>query len=113
MNARNRWQGTIPRRRCRTVRPIAELLEERLAPAIFNVVPTVTDGSVGSLRYAIDQANGNHDANNTINLAAGNYQLTDTTDGNLLIQDDAGIPSKTLKIIGAGDDQVVHRARLE
>ncbi len=85
------------------MRPIAELLEERLAPAIFNVVPTATDGSVGSLRYAIDQANGNNDSKNTINLAAGNYQLTDTTDGNLLIQDDAGIPSKTLNIIGAGE----------
>ncbi len=103
MNARQRWQGKILRRRCRTARPIAELLEERLAPAIFNVLPTVTDGSIGSLRYAIDQANGNNDASNTINLAAGNYQLTDTTDGNLLIQDLAGIPSKTLKIIGAGD----------
>ncbi len=103
MNARMRWQGTIPRRRRPTMRPIAELLEERLAPAIFNVLPTLTDGSVGSLRYAIDQANGNHDASNTINLAAGHYQLTDTTDGNLLIQDDAGIPSKTLKITGLGE----------
>ena len=75
-----------PRRR-RSLGLILEELEIRLAPAVFNVMPTPVDGTSGSLRNAIEQADSNSDASNTINLAAGTYQLADTTDGSLLIRD--------------------------
>lgn len=80
-----------------------EVLEDRLAPAIFNLVPEAADGLTGSLRWAISQANSNGDASNTINLAAGTYSLTDTTAGNLLIANANGnVPIKTLTIAGQG-----------
>lgn len=52
-----------------------ELLEDRQMLATFNPLPTYPDGSPGSLRAAIIQADSNGQ-DNTINLAAGTYQLS-------------------------------------
>ncbi len=85
-----------------------ETLEIRMAPAVFAVSPSAADGAPGSLRYAINQADDNGDASNVINLAIGTYALTDATDGNLLIQDKgAGVPDKSLAIIGQGEANTI------
>src|SRR4051794_11203584 len=75
-----------PRRR---TRPGIEALEGRLAPATFTVLNTLDDGSQGSLRWAVGQANSTAGADNigfdttafsapqTITLAAGQLTLTD------------------------------------
>ena len=54
---------------------LLELLEDRHMLATFNPLPTDPDGSPGSLRAAIIQADSNGQ-DNTINLAAGTYQLS-------------------------------------
>lgn len=91
------------RRRDRACRVNLMFLEPRLAPAVFSPIPGTADGAGGSLRDDIDQADSNGDAANTINLAAGTYSLTNSTDGNLLIQNSAsGVPSKTYTIVGQG-----------
>ena len=51
------------------------LLEDRRLLATFNPLPSAVDGSPGSLRAAIIQANSDGQ-DNTINLQAGTYQLT-------------------------------------
>ncbi len=80
-----------------------EALEDRTMPATFAPLPATADGAAMSLRDAILQANTNADPVNTINLSAGTYTLTDTADGNLIIQDSAaGVPAKTLTITFAG-----------
>jgi hypothetical protein len=63
------------RRRPPRTRPNLEALEDRQLLASFNPLPSAADGSPGSLRNAIIQANGNGQ-DNTINLGAGTYQLT-------------------------------------
>ena len=51
---------TAPRkRRVRTARLTVEPLETRLVPSTFTVNNTLDDGSSGSLRWAINQANSN------------------------------------------------------
>ena len=85
-----------------------EILELRLAPAVFAVTPFAADGAQGSLRNAINQADDNSDSSNVITLAVGTYALTDATDGNLLIQDKAsGVAEKTLTIVGQGSTSTV------
>jgi len=85
----------------KTYQPWLEALEDRLAPALFAPLPATADGTVGSLRNAIVQADSNSDAMNTINLSSGTYALTDVSAGQLVIQDsNAGIASKTLTIVG-------------
>src|SRR5947207_6477141 len=44
---------TTPQR----ARLAVEVLEDRCVPATFAVINTLDDGSVGSLRWAVDQAN--------------------------------------------------------
>src|SRR5262249_40676852 len=58
----------------RRVRPLLEVLEDRTAPAVFNVLT----GDVAGLVADINTANTNNDPNgNTINLTAGStYNLT-------------------------------------
>jgi hypothetical protein len=60
-------------------RPQLQVLEDRLAPAIFTVTTTAdilsTDGVVRSLRDALTAVNHSHDVNNTIVLGAGTYQI--------------------------------------
>ena len=76
-------------------------MEGRVAPATFNPLPSAADGTSQSLRGSLLTADSNGDASNTISLAAGTYSLTDTTAGNLLIQDTAGgVASKTFIIAG-------------
>jgi hypothetical protein len=65
-----------------------ELLESRIAPAIFNVP------SGGTLLAAINTADSNSDSSNLINVAPGSYQVI-----NPLIQANS---SKTLVIDGTG-----------
>jgi hypothetical protein len=48
------------------------MLEPRVAPAVFNV------GSTSALRGAIQTADTNSDASNTINVAAGTLSLSKT-----------------------------------
>jgi hypothetical protein len=52
-------------------RPRLEFLEDRTAPAIFTVTNTLDDGSSGSLRWAINQANADTDPLSTINFNIG------------------------------------------
>lgn len=66
-----------------------EPLEARRCLAVFNVPADM------ALAAAISTADSNADSNNTINLAAGTYQVTDQ-----VIQ--ASSPSKSLLIAGAG-----------
>src|SRR5262245_25611480 len=40
-------------------RPVLEALEDRCVPSTFTVIKTADDGSVGTLRWAVDQANTN------------------------------------------------------
>ena len=82
-------------------------LEERITPADFNLVPGVADGSPGSLRDALQQADSNFSADNTINLAAGDYQLSDTGAGNLLVEDSDALPAETLTIVGQGTSNTI------
>lgn len=83
--------------------PNLEGLEIRINPAVFNVAAATADGAAGSLRDAIDQSDTNGDASNTINLETGTFSLTDTSSGDLLINDQAaGVAAKTFTIVGAG-----------
>ena len=66
-----------PRRRWTRTRPRLEALEDRRLLATFNPLPSAADGSTGSLRAAIIQANANGQ-DNTINLDVGTYPLTIT-----------------------------------
>ena len=89
--------------RQKLIRLQLEELESRLSPAVFNPLPSIMDGASLSLRDAVLQADGNSDASNTINLAAGAYTLNDAAAGNLLIQDAAaGVASKTFTLVGQG-----------
>ena len=68
--------------------------------AVINVTTDV-DGDPGSLRAAVNTANTNGDASNTINVPSGNYILTTNTQ--LLVSAGGGaLPLKDLTISGAG-----------
>ena len=60
-----------------------------------------------SLRSAIDQADSNSYAFNTIELSAASYLLSNTTAGELLIDNSSSLPGKTLTIIGQGSTSTV------
>lgn len=66
-----------------------EELESRLNPATFNV------SSVSDLLSAIQTADGNTDASNTIIMASGNYILSGATSSEILIQNQS-TSAKTL-----------------
>src|SRR5262249_28267845 len=72
------------------IRLSVEAMEGRVVPATFTVVNTLDDGSVGSLRWAVDQANTNlgddlidfdskaFKSAKTITLGGTQLELTDT-----------------------------------
>jgi hypothetical protein len=108
MSYRNGFTGRARRRRDQSIRQLVELLEPRLSPAVFSVSAGVADGAGGSLRSAINEANSNADASNTIELGAGTYTLTAAAGGSLLIQDLAsGIANKSLTIEGLGNSSPI------
>ena len=88
-----------------------EKLEDRSLLAVFDLLPVATDGEIGSLRWAVQQANSNGEMD-TINLAPGTYALTQVgafddsgTTGDLDIADDlAGVD---LRIAGAPTGQTI------
>ena len=55
--------------------PSFEALEDRTVPAKFAPLPGTLDGTAGSLRAVINQANSNVDTSNMFNLSAGTYNL--------------------------------------
>ena len=61
--------------------------------------PVPTDAS---LRAAINAADSNSFAFNTILLSASTYQLSDTSSGGLLVENTSSLSSKTLTITGQG-----------
>src|SRR5215831_7039488 len=79
------------RKRPPQARPALEALEDRTVPSTFTVNNLLDDGSVGSLRWAVGQANSNpgDDTTNfdpavfampqTIPLTGTQLELTDTT----------------------------------
>ena len=82
---------------------------------LFNITVDTTPGSGtfypvatdASLRAAIEQAEGNAFAHNTIVLATGTYVLTDTVAGQIVIQNTSGLTNKTLTIVGEGSANTV------
>jgi hypothetical protein len=79
------------RKRPPRTRPALEALEDRTVPSTFTVLNTLDDGSVGSLRWAVGQAN-SHAGDDTINfdptvfgtqktitLSGDQLELTDTS----------------------------------
>jgi hypothetical protein len=84
-------------------RLVLEALEDRLVPSTFTVTNTLDDGSVGSLRWAVNQANANpgqdwidfssavFNTPKTITLTGGQLTLADT--GTTIIGPGAGLLS--------------------
>ena len=84
-----------------------EKLESRRLLAVIPVAP-----GDETLRAAINAADSNSDATNTLQLSAGDYTISDLSSGNLLVQNTSGLAQKTLIIEGAGPSSR-HRNRAE
>ncbi len=126
---RSRRAKRLANRRPRTFRPSVELLEDRLAPALFTV-NALTDfgtgsGTTGDLRYCINQVNTNGQDNtiqfvvdgtielgSELELSAANHAITIDGNGNGVILDgqgatriflvDAGVTAKLNGLVIAG-----------
>ncbi|MGA2497235.1 MAG: choice-of-anchor Q domain-containing protein, partial [Tepidisphaeraceae bacterium] len=66
--------------------------------------PVPTDAS---LRAAINTADGNAFAFNTILLSASTYRVSDTSSGGLVIENSSSLPGKTLTITGQGQSSSI------
>jgi hypothetical protein len=79
-----------------------EALERRVFLSVVNLSAGAGDAG---LRSAVNTADTNGDAGNTINLGAGTFDLTNTSSGNLVVQNQnaTNVPQKTLTIDGAGE----------
>ena len=75
-----------------------------LTPWQGTFYPVPTDAS---LRAAINQADSNALAFNTIILSASTYLLSDASDGGLVVENSSTLPSKTLTITGQGETSSV------
>ncbi len=81
----------------------------------FNVIANPTPGSGtfypvptdASLRGAIGAAESNGDASNTIVLSTATYVLTNTSLGQIVIQNNSSLPNKTLTIVGQGETSTI------
>ena len=77
---RGTGRGSSPSRPAglsRRVRPRLEALEDRVTPSTFTTTTFADDGTAGSLRGALTQADADAGtATDTIQLQAGTYQLT-------------------------------------
>ncbi|HZW29304.1 MAG TPA: choice-of-anchor Q domain-containing protein [Isosphaeraceae bacterium] len=73
-------------------------------PGSGTFYPAPTDAS---LRAAIAAADSNSSASNTIVLSAGTYALTNTSLGQLVVENASDLSSKTLTIVGQGMGQTV------
>lgn len=88
----------------RSVRPrfrtrlVLRDLEDRTTPATFNI----SSGDEAGLRAALQTSATNGDVINTINLAAGNYNLVNTAAGELVATNQTATPDMLLTIAGAG-----------
>src|SRR5262249_42427540 len=76
------WIHHLFARKPRTVRkaparcrPAVEALEARLAPATYDVPSLADDGSAGTLRWAINQANATPSQASTINLDVTSFAM--------------------------------------
>jgi hypothetical protein len=69
------------------------------SPGSGTFYPVATDAG---LRAAINAADSNAFAQNTIVLATGTYVVTDTTLGQIVIQNTSSLTNKTLTIVGEG-----------
>ena len=100
---RRSGRGTIEGRQRRRMRPTLMALEDRRLLATFTVNNTLDDGSAGSLRWAVSQANSTG-GDDTIDFDTGvfatpqkitllqdNIQLTDTTGTETIIGPAAGL----------------------
>src|SRR5262249_18338828 len=100
----------------RTIRPgapgplrtrlVLEGLEDRCCPSNFTVTNTLDDGSVGSLRWAVNQANINPGAD-TIQFAFGSAQTITLTGTQLELSDTTGVttiadPASRVTVSGDG-----------
>jgi hypothetical protein len=97
----------------RRVRPALEALEERCVPSTFTVINTLDDGSVGSLRYEIGQANSNPGANTVaFDSTVFNTPLTITLTGSPLELSNTGGaetitgPAAGVTVSGGGTSRV-------
>jgi predicted outer membrane repeat protein len=94
-------------------RPWLEALEDRTVPSTFTVTNTLDDGSVGSLRWAVGQANSTTGADTivfdksvfatpqTIHLGGSQLELSDTTGATTIIG-----PNKGVTVDGGGLSRV-------
>jgi hypothetical protein len=73
-------------------------------PGSGTFYPTPTDAS---LRDAINAAESNSDASNTIVLSSATYVLTNTTLGQIVIDNNSSLPNKTLTIVGQGETSTI------
>jgi hypothetical protein len=98
-----RSKSYLTRRRRAGFRPRLESLEDRTVPSAFTVLNTRDDGSVGSLRWAVGQANahpgadsidfdsGAFSAPRTITLNGAQLELSDTTGATSITGPAAGL----------------------
>src|SRR5262245_4025257 len=98
-----RSNSYLTRRRRAGFRPRLESLEDRTVPSTFTVFNTLDDGSAGSLRWAVGQANSHPGADTidfdsgvfgtprTITLNGTQLELSDTTGATSIAGPAAGV----------------------
>jgi hypothetical protein len=81
-NLRSRYGFTPRKRPAPRRRLLLEALEARVVPTVYNVVPNLEDGAVGSLRDAVKKANADPgQADDYIVLPAGTFELSKANNG--------------------------------